>query len=99
MRCIEAVEAAVKLPFEQGLALERKFFVELVQSSESKALRHVFFAERAASKIPDVPDETPTRSDRQGGRYRFRHDGRRHRDEFRQRWYSGDRVRKGPGGA
>jgi 3-hydroxyacyl-CoA dehydrogenase len=61
MRCIEAVEAAVTLPFAQGLALERKFFVELVQSSESKALRHVFFAERAASKIPDVPEETRTR--------------------------------------
>ncbi len=62
MRCIEAVEAAVKLPFEQGLALERKFFIELVQSNESKALRHVFFAERAASKIPDVPDDTRTRA-------------------------------------
>ena len=61
MRCIEAVEAAVALPFEEGLALERKFFVELVQSSESKALRHVFFAERAASKIPDVPEDTRTR--------------------------------------
>ena len=61
MRCIDAVEAAVALPFEEGLALERKFFVELVQSSESKALRHVFFAERTASKIPDVPEETPTR--------------------------------------
>ncbi|HYM48897.1 MAG TPA: 3-hydroxyacyl-CoA dehydrogenase NAD-binding domain-containing protein, partial [Burkholderiaceae bacterium] len=60
-RCIEAVEAAVKLPFEQGLALEREFFIELVQSNESKALRHAFFAERAAAKIPDVPDGTPTR--------------------------------------
>ena len=50
------------LPFEQGLALERKFFIELVQSNESKALRHVFFAERAASKIPDVPDDTRTRA-------------------------------------
>ena len=61
VRCIEAIEAAVTLPFEQGLALERKFFVELMQSSESMALRHVFFAERAASKVPDVPEETPTR--------------------------------------
>ncbi len=61
MRCVEAVEAAIKLPFEQGLALEREFFVELVQSNESKALRHVFFAERAAAKIPDVPEDTKTR--------------------------------------
>jgi len=62
MRCIEAVEAAVKLPFQQGLALERQLFVELIQSTESKALRHVFFAERTASKIPDVPEGTPTRA-------------------------------------
>jgi 3-hydroxyacyl-CoA dehydrogenase len=62
IRCVEAVEAAVKLPFEQGLALERKFFIELVQSSESKALRHAFFAERAAAKIPDVPADTRTRA-------------------------------------
>ena len=44
------------------MALEREFFVELVQSNESKALRHVFFAERAASKIPDVPDDTRVRA-------------------------------------
>ncbi|MGH6611453.1 MAG: 3-hydroxyacyl-CoA dehydrogenase NAD-binding domain-containing protein, partial [Burkholderiaceae bacterium] len=49
------------LPFEQGMAVERKFFIELVQSSESQGLRHAFFAERAASKIPDVPESTPTR--------------------------------------
>jgi 3-hydroxyacyl-CoA dehydrogenase len=67
IRCIEAVEAAVRLPFEQGLALERKFFIELVQSSESKALRHVFFAERAASKIPNVPDDTRTRAIKRAG--------------------------------
>jgi 3-hydroxyacyl-CoA dehydrogenase len=62
MRCIDAVEAAVELPFERGLTREREFFVELMQSNESKALRHVFFAERAASKIPDVPDDTKTRA-------------------------------------
>jgi 3-hydroxyacyl-CoA dehydrogenase len=60
-RCVDAVEAAVKLPFEEGLAAERGFFIELVQSKESKALRHAFFAERSAAKIPDVPDTTPTR--------------------------------------
>ena len=61
-RCVDAVEAAVNLPFEQGVALERQFFVELVQSSESKGLRHAFFAERAAGKIPDVRDDVQTRS-------------------------------------
>ena len=61
-RCVEAVAAAVSKPFEEGKALERDLFLALVQTSESKALRHAFFAERAASKIPDVPDDTPTRS-------------------------------------
>ena len=43
------------------MARERGYFIELVQSPESKALRHAFFAERAAAKIPDVPETTPTR--------------------------------------
>ena len=60
-RCIDAVEAAAKRPFADGLAFERELFIELVQSPESKALRHAFFAERAASKIPDVSDDTRTR--------------------------------------
>ena len=60
-RCVDAVEAAVKLSFEEGLAAERSFFIELVQSKESKALRHAFFAERLAAKIPDIPDTTPIR--------------------------------------
>src|SRR5690606_13434457 len=47
--------------FEEGLARERAMFLEMVQTPESKALRHAFFAERAASKIPDVPEDTPTR--------------------------------------
>jgi 3-hydroxyacyl-CoA dehydrogenase len=61
LKCVDAVAAAVAKPFEEGLQLERALFVELIQSSESKALRHAFFAERAASKIPDVPEDTPTR--------------------------------------
>jgi 3-hydroxyacyl-CoA dehydrogenase len=60
-KCVDALEAAVTLPFDEGKALERALFLELVQSPESKALRHAFFAERAASKIPDVPEDTPTR--------------------------------------
>ena len=53
--CIECVRAAVTLPFDEGLALERKRFVELVASDESRAQRHVFFAEREALKVPGVP--------------------------------------------
>jgi 3-hydroxyacyl-CoA dehydrogenase len=59
--CIKAVEAAVNLPFDQGLKRERELFLELLTSPESKAQRYFFFAEREAAKIPDVPADTPTR--------------------------------------
>jgi 3-hydroxyacyl-CoA dehydrogenase len=59
--CIRAVEAAVTLPFDQGMARERELFLELLASPESKAQRYFFFAEREAAKIPDVPADTPTR--------------------------------------
>jgi 3-hydroxyacyl-CoA dehydrogenase len=61
LKCIDAVQAAVERSFDDGLSFERGLFIELVQSPESKALRHAFFAERAAAKIPDVPESTPTR--------------------------------------
>jgi 3-hydroxyacyl-CoA dehydrogenase len=61
-KCIDAVEAAVLKPFVEGMKLERAAFTELLSSPESKALRHVFFAIRAASKVPDVPSGTPLRS-------------------------------------
>ncbi|MDP9412855.1 MAG: 3-hydroxyacyl-CoA dehydrogenase NAD-binding domain-containing protein [Pseudomonadota bacterium] len=57
--CIEAVRAAVELPFEQGIALERELFMKLVGGDQSKALRHVFFAERAAAKIDGLAGDTP----------------------------------------
>jgi 3-hydroxyacyl-CoA dehydrogenase len=59
-KIVACVEAATKLPFDQGLEFERQRFEELVVTTESKALRHAFFGERTASKIPDVPDSTPT---------------------------------------
>ncbi|MFZ3216574.1 MAG: 3-hydroxyacyl-CoA dehydrogenase NAD-binding domain-containing protein [Candidatus Acidiferrales bacterium] len=59
LAAIDAVEAATTLPFDEGCALERKLFVECLQSDQSKALIHVFFSEREAAKIPDVPKETP----------------------------------------
>ena len=61
LKCVDAVEAAALRPFDEGIRIERALFVELVQSAESKALRHAFFAERTAAKIPDVPEDTPTR--------------------------------------
>ncbi|HEY3178853.1 MAG TPA: 3-hydroxyacyl-CoA dehydrogenase NAD-binding domain-containing protein [Casimicrobiaceae bacterium] len=62
LKCVDAVAAAVSKPFDEGVRYERGLFLQLVQTPESRALRHAFFAERAASKIPDVPDDTPTRS-------------------------------------
>jgi 3-hydroxyacyl-CoA dehydrogenase len=62
LKCVEAVAAAVNMKFDDGLAFERNLFVELVQTTESKALRHAFFGERAAAKIPDMPEDTPVRS-------------------------------------
>ena len=53
--CIKAVEAAVTLPFDEGIKRERELFAELMSSPESKAQRYFFFAEREAAKIPDVP--------------------------------------------
>ena len=59
--CIKAVEAAATMPFEAGLKRERELFGELINSPESKAQRYFFFAEREASKIPDVPADTPVK--------------------------------------
>jgi 3-hydroxyacyl-CoA dehydrogenase len=60
-KCVDAVEAATKMKLEQGLATEREIFVNLMLTPESRALRHIFMAERAASKIPDVSADTPQR--------------------------------------
>ncbi|GHC74048.1 3-hydroxyacyl-CoA dehydrogenase [Pseudorhodoferax aquiterrae] len=57
---IQCVEAAVNLSFEEGLATERRLFTELVAGTPSIAQRYAFFAERKATKIPDVPEDTPT---------------------------------------
>ena len=59
LAAIDAVEAATKLPFEEGCNLERKLFMDCLFSEQSKALIHVFFGEREVAKIPDIPKETP----------------------------------------
>ena len=58
--CVRAVEAAVNLPFDEGMKVEQKLFLELMQGEQSAAQRYVFFAERQVWKIPDVADDTPT---------------------------------------
>ncbi len=61
-KCVDAVEAATKMKFEDGMALEREIFTNLMMTPESRALRHIFMADRAASKIADVPEDTPKRN-------------------------------------
>jgi 3-hydroxyacyl-CoA dehydrogenase len=59
LAAIDAVEAATKMPFQEGCDFERKRFMECLFSDQSKALIQVFFGEREVSKIPDVPKDTP----------------------------------------
>ena len=60
-KCVDAVQASVKQKFDDGMAVEREIFLALMLTPECKALRHAFFGERAAAKIPDVPEGTPQR--------------------------------------
>ena len=60
-KCVDVVEYATKLRFDDGMAKEREIFVNLMQTPECKALRHIFMAERAASKIPDVGSDVKPR--------------------------------------
>lgn len=61
LKCVDAVKAAVTMPFDKGMAIEREAFLNLMQTPESRALRHAFFSERLTSKIADVPSDTPVR--------------------------------------
>src|SRR5882672_10680063 len=62
LEIVACVEAAVTKPFDEGRKFERERFAYLVQTTESAALRHAFFAERQSTKIPDVPEDTPARA-------------------------------------
>ncbi len=61
-KCVDAVQNATKYKFDDALAKEREIFINLMQTPECKALRHIFAAERAASKIPDVGDDVKPRA-------------------------------------
>jgi 3-hydroxyacyl-CoA dehydrogenase len=65
VKCVDAVEGAATLKFDDALAREREIFLGLMQTPESRALRHIFTAERAASKIPDVGDDVKPREVKQ----------------------------------
>ena len=60
-KCADAIAASLTKSFAEGMKVEREIFIGLMGTPESRALRHLFAAERAASKIPDIPDDTPTR--------------------------------------
>ena len=60
-KCLEAVAASLGKPFDEGVRIERDGFLALMASPESRALRHVFAAERAAAKIPGLPADTVLR--------------------------------------
>jgi 3-hydroxyacyl-CoA dehydrogenase len=64
---IKCVQAAVELPFDEGMKRERELFVELLTSQESAAQRYYFFAEREAAKVLDVPADTPQREIKAAG--------------------------------
>jgi 3-hydroxyacyl-CoA dehydrogenase len=57
---VDAIEAGIQRGFDDGSERERELFAECVVSNESKALRHLFFAEREVAKVPDIPKDTPT---------------------------------------
>jgi 3-hydroxyacyl-CoA dehydrogenase len=59
--CIQSVENACKMPFDDGIRRERELFDELENSPEARALRYAFFAEREVARLPDIPRETPLR--------------------------------------
>ncbi len=61
LKCVDAVAASLTMKFDDGMKLEREIFTALMFTPECKALRHAFMAERATTKIPDVPSDTPIR--------------------------------------
>ena len=61
LKVIDAISAAITLPFEKGITKEREFFLDLMYTSVSRAMRYAFFAQRGTAKIADIPPDTPIR--------------------------------------
>ena len=91
---IEALRWTLDMPIDEAQKREREKFMELLVGEQSKAQRHIFFAEREAAKVPGMPKDVQAARDQARGRDRCRHHGRRHRDELRQRRHSGDDHRE-----
>jgi 3-hydroxyacyl-CoA dehydrogenase len=66
-KCIDAIEYGARHGFDAGLKYECESFLALLDTIQSRALRHAFFGERAAAKIPDVPSDMPVRDVRRVG--------------------------------
>jgi 3-hydroxyacyl-CoA dehydrogenase len=67
LKCVEAVSWSLNKPIDEALRMERESFISLMSTPESRALRHIFAAERAVSKIADVAEDTPLRAIRKVG--------------------------------
>ncbi len=93
VKIVDALEAAATLPFAEGMKKEREIAGEFMGGTQSKALRHVFFAEREAAKVPDIRVRHAGASGQVGGDRRRRYDGWRHRHELCQCWHPGDAYR------
>jgi 3-hydroxyacyl-CoA dehydrogenase len=65
LKVVDAIEAAVNLPFDEGCKKEREIFEECIASDQARALIHAFFAERAVAKIPDISKDTAVYNIRQ----------------------------------
>ncbi|KAG1648190.1 Peroxisomal bifunctional enzyme [Nymphon striatum] len=94
---IKCIEAAVNLPFDEGMKREGELFGEVLSSVQSSAQQYYFFAERQALKIPDVPRDTPGTGHQQGWHPGRRHHGRRYRHELRQCRHARGHRRTRPG--
>ena len=62
IKLLDALQAAAEKPFDEGLEVEKAVSASLEQATESRALRHLFFAEREVAKVPDVPKDTPVKT-------------------------------------
>jgi 3-hydroxyacyl-CoA dehydrogenase len=95
--CIE--KAASGASYQAGVEFERQEFMKLMTGTQSAAQRHLFFAERQAAKVDDIPADTAARAHQEGRRGRRRHDGRRHLHELPPSGHPGHDRGDEPGGA
>ena len=89
LKIVEAVEAALEQPFDEGLRLERKLFLQCIDSPQRAGLIHAFFAEREVLKAPETRPAKPRPLDKRR-RGRRRHDGCGHRGRGARRGPAGD---------